>query len=85
MSEQTLQCNWNIRECHNKPDTLDLPSRNSSASNYMFKVNNRNTKARCEICSKLTLNTPECVSSVYIVNFEQINAGWEVSYYMLVL
>ena len=22
--------------------------------NYMFKVNNRNTRTRCEICSKLT-------------------------------
>ena len=29
------------------------------ASNYMFKVNNRNTRTRCEICSKLTINTPE--------------------------
>ena len=30
-----------------------------SAGNYMFKFNNRNTKARCEICSKLTIETPE--------------------------
>ena len=29
------------------------------ASNYMFKVNNRNTRARCEICSKLTIKIPE--------------------------
>ena len=36
---------------------------------YMFKVNNRNTKARCEICLKLTI-------LLTIVNFEQINAGW---------
>ena len=27
------------------------------AGNYMFKVNNRNTRARCEICSKLTIRT----------------------------
>ena len=26
---------------------------------YMFKVNNRNTRAMCEICSKLTIKTPE--------------------------
>ena len=32
---------------------------------YMFKVNNRNTRARCEIC----LN---CCFGVYIVNFEHI-------------
>ena len=49
---------------------------------YMFKVNNRNTRTRCEICSKLTIKTTErgtystpC-SSVSIVNFEQINADW---------
>ena len=27
--------------------------------NYMFKVNNRNTRTRCEICSKLTIKSPE--------------------------
>ena len=27
--------------------------------NYLFKVNNRNTNIRCEICSKLTLKIPE--------------------------
>ena len=26
---------------------------------YMFKVNNRNTRTRCEIYSKLTIKTPE--------------------------
>ena len=25
----------------------------------MFKVNNRNTRAMCEICSKLTIRAPE--------------------------
>ena len=29
------------------------------AGNYMFKVNNRNTRTRCEICSKLTIKIPE--------------------------
>ena len=48
----------------------------------MLKVNNRNTKTRCEICSKLTIKTPERryfipYSSVFIVNFEKINVGWE--------
>ena len=43
--------------------------------NYMFKVNNRNTRARCEICSILTIKTPErrrYRSGVFIVNFEHI-------------
>ena len=29
------------------------------AGNYMFKVNNRNTGTRFEICSKLTIKTPQ--------------------------
>ena len=27
------------------------------AGNYIFKVNNRNTRTRCEISSKLTIKT----------------------------
>ena len=30
-----------------------------SAGDYLFKVNNRNTITRCEICSKFTIKTPE--------------------------
>ena len=26
---------------------------------YLFKVNNRDSRKRCEICSKLTIKTPE--------------------------
>ena len=26
---------------------------------YLFKVNNRNTRAKCETCSELTIKTPE--------------------------
>ena len=29
------------------------------AGNYMFKVNNRNTRTGCEICSKLTIKTQQ--------------------------
>ena len=43
---------------------------------YLLKVNHRNTGVRCEICSKLTIKTPErCQrhrSCVFIVNFEHI-------------
>ena len=46
------------------------------AGKYIFKVNNRNTRTRCEICSKLTIKTPERRqwrrSVVFIVNFEHI-------------
>ena len=51
---------------------------NFSAGNYMFKINNRNTGTRCEICSKLIMKIPErrYCSSVSIVNFEHVNTGW---------
>ena len=40
---------------------------------YLFKVNKRNTKKRCAICSKLTIKTPEsCHSGVFIANFEHV-------------
>ena len=44
---------------------------------YLLKVNNRNIRARCEICSKLTIKTPErrhwCRFDFFIVNFEHIS------------
>ena len=43
---------------------------------YLLKVNNRNTRTRCEICPKLTIKTPER-SSVSIVNFEHAIADCE--------
>ena len=31
----------------------------SPAGNYMFKVNNRNSRTKCAICSKVTIKTAE--------------------------
>ena len=45
------------------------------SGNYMFKFINRNTRTRCEICSKLTIKIPEYQwhhSGILIVNFEHI-------------
>ena len=43
----------------------------------MFKVNNRSTRAKCEVCSELTIKTSERRhwrrSGVFIVNFEDIS------------
>ena len=63
--------------------------------NYMFKVINWNTRIRCEIYLKLTIKTPMAplwcsyftpwcpyftpCSSVSIVKFQQIYAGWVTS------
>ena len=53
------------------------PERFYLSGNYMFKVNNRNIRARCEICSKLTIKTAERRqwrrSGVSILNFEHIS------------
>ena len=50
---------------------------NERESIYLLKVNNRNTRTRCEICAKLTIKTPERPhwprSGVFIVNFEHIS------------
>ena len=47
------------------------------AGNYMFKVNIRNTRQKCEICSKLTIKPPkrrQCRRfGGFIVNFEHIS------------
>ena len=44
---------------------------------YLFNVNNRNTRKRCEIYSKLTTKIPERrqrhSSGVFVVNFEPIS------------
>ena len=43
----------------------------------MVKVNNRNTRARSEICSKLAIKTPERRHQhrfgVFVVNFEHFS------------
>ena len=57
--------------------------RRNPAGNYMFKVNNRNTRTDCEICSKLTVKAPERSywrrSGVFIANFEHISHLFLVS------
>ena len=49
---------------------------NIPAGIYKSKVNNRNTRTRSEVCSKLTVKTQERRqwrrSGVFIVNFEHI-------------
>ena len=41
---------------------------------YLIKVNTRNTRKMCKICSKLTIKTPLkwCSSGVFIANFKHI-------------
>ena len=65
---------------------------------YFFKANNRNTRKRCEICSKLTIKTPDDVvlvflsltwtyftsfSSVPIVDFKPVNISYIVGPHLI--
>ena len=54
-----------------------LNKSSNPAGIYLLKVNNRNTRTRCEICSKLTIKIPELRqwrrSGISIVNFEHIS------------
>ena len=44
---------------------------------YFFIANNRNTTKRCEICSNLTIKTPQqlhgAILAFFAVNFEHIS------------
>ena len=64
---------WKLRK---KISILNIWQNFEYASTNTFKVNNRNTGTRCEICLKLTIKTPDRRQWVSIVNFEQVNAGW---------
>ena len=48
-------------------------SKNFPTNIYLFRVNNSNTRKRCEICSKLTIKSPQRRSTVFIVNFEHVS------------
>ena len=57
----------------------------SPAGIYLLKANKRNTRTRCEICSKLTIKTLyrtyfTLCFRVSIANFEQVNDGWDVAW-----
>ena len=55
----------------------DFHSEFIPVGNYNYKVNNRTTRTKCEICSKLTIKIPARRkwrrSGVLIVNFEHIS------------
>ena len=69
MNEIELNKNFNCFEIKENAEV-------DPAGNYLLKVNNRNSRTRCEICSMLIIKTPERRhwrrSGVFIVNFEHI-------------
>ena len=77
----SLSESWGLRWW--KPLIMVLAGGSDPAAFYLPKVNNRNTRRRCELCSKLTIKTPEQrpyitpYSGVSIVNFEHVITSWE--------
>ena len=63
-----------------KINTYLVIARQNLLNKYMFKVQNKSTRKRCNICSKLTTRILEqrC-SSVFNVNFEHISRLSNVS------
>ena len=71
-SQRSIFDSFSLRPVQSHHQKLGC-SRHFPAGNYMFKVNIRNTRASCEICSKLAIKTLERRqwrhSGVFIVNF----------------
>ena len=62
-SEQLLLC----RRRFKKINSFCITSKYGPAGIYLLQVNNRNTRTRCEICSKLTIKTSEHISHLVLV------------------
>ena len=54
-----LTCGYCKKRCKGNEEWLDCKLCDHPTSMYLFKVSNKNTRKRCEICSKLTIKTPE--------------------------
>ena len=75
-SQYRLFSFWSFYYCvSSKSDWWRCAERNSPANVYFLKVNDRNARKKCEICSNLTIKTR--FSSVSIIDFEQINVSQE--------
>ena len=55
----------------NKWENVNFP-----AGNYMFRVNNRDTRARCEICSGILIVNFEHISHLLLVFLLLTLSGW---------
>ena len=55
-----MRIKYKMAEDLNDPDQITLASQhNLTLKHLLFKVNNKKARKRWEICSKLTIKTPE--------------------------
>ena len=81
-SAKTSGRSFSILSSSNNKHLLEIKGnlKANPANIYLFKVNNRNTRKRCEICSKLTIKTPvRRFSSASIFDFEHVNVSWAMT------
>ena len=67
-STSGLTCTDNKDEDSENKSLFKHRNKRWPAGTYLFRVNNGNTKTMCEICSKLTIKTPNDVSDVVLVS-----------------
>ena len=60
---------------------ISVVEKNYPINNCMFKINIKNTRTRCEICSKLTIKTPQLFC---IVDFEHVFVCWVITLIFIV-
>ena len=44
---------------HVKPKSLVFEMEKKPLNNYIFKIDIKNTRTKCEICSKIVIKTPK--------------------------
>ena len=83
-----FECQQQVCFCYSCVNWITLSSRISfsNAGIYLLEVKNRNARSRCEICSELTIKTPEWRhlhrAGFFIVNFKHI---WKLVLVFLLL
>ena len=60
------------------PSHSDMHLRSFPDNIYLFKVNNRSTRKRCEICSKLTIKAPE--RRQWLLNVWMLNSTYSTPF-----
>ena len=66
---------------HVKHKSLIFVMKKKLVNNYMFEIDIKNTRTRCEICSKITTKTPIFFS---IVDFQHVFVCWVVTFIFIV-
>ena len=65
---------------HVKHKSLIFAMKKKLVNNYIFEIDFKNTRTRCEICSRITRKTQKN----FIVDFEHVLVYWIVTFIFIV-